>query len=115
MIVPPRIRRTGVLMANGADQSPVEFEVTAFEMDMIICTGGWIEAGHNVLISAQSASGVLLKLSDGRIIDVSVGSLSVTGDPSRAELIVHDGLSTGTEGKGEISVLLPRASGEIRF
>jgi hypothetical protein len=79
-------------MANGAEQSPVEFEVTAFEVDLMICTRGWIEAGHNALISAQSASGVLLKLSDGRIIDVSVRSFSVRGDPSRAELIVHDGL-----------------------
>jgi hypothetical protein len=92
MITPPRIHGKGLLMAKGAERSPVEFEVTAFEVDMIICMGGWIEAGHNVLISAQSASGVLLELSDGRIIDVSVGSLSVTGDPSRAELIVHDGL-----------------------
>jgi hypothetical protein len=92
MITPPRIHGKGLLMAKGAEQSPVEFEVTAFEMDMIICTGGWIEAEHDVLIFARSASGVLLKLSDGRIIDVSVGSLSVTGDPSRAELIVHDGL-----------------------
>jgi hypothetical protein len=92
MIAPPRIHGKGVLVAKGAEQSPVEFEVTAFEMDMIICTGGWIEAEHNVLIFARSVSGVLLKLSDGRIIDVSVGRLSVTGDPSRAELIVHDGL-----------------------
>jgi hypothetical protein len=92
MIAPPRIHGKGVLVAKGAEQSPVEFEVTAFEVDTIIRTGGWIEAGHNVLISAQSASGVLLKLSDGRIIDVSIGSFSVRGDPSRAELIVHDGL-----------------------
>jgi hypothetical protein len=92
MIKPPRIHGTGVLMAKGAEQSPAEFEVTAFEIDMIICTRGWIEAEYNVLISAQSAGGVLLKLSDGRIIDVSIGSFSVTGDPSRAELIVHDGL-----------------------
>jgi hypothetical protein len=92
MITPPRIHGTGVLMAKGAEQSPAEFEVTAFEIDMIICTRGWIEAEYNVLISAQSAGGVLLKLSDGRIIDVSIGSFSVTGDPSRAELIVHDGL-----------------------
>jgi hypothetical protein len=92
MITPNRIHGTGILMAKGAEQSPVEYEVTAFEVNMIIRTAGWIEAGHDVLTSAQSASGALLKLTDGRIVDVSVGSVSVTGNPSRAELIVHDGL-----------------------
>jgi hypothetical protein len=77
MITPNRIHGTGILMAEGADQSPVEYEVTAFEVNMIIRTGGWIEAGHDVLTSAQSASGALLKLTDGRIVDVSVGSFSV--------------------------------------
>jgi hypothetical protein len=92
MITPPRIHGKGVLMANGAERYPVEFEVTAFEVNMVICTRGWIEAGYDVLTSMQSASGVLLKLSDGRFIEVSVGPVSVKGDPSRAELIVHDGL-----------------------
>ena len=92
MITPSRIHGKGVLMPKEVERYPVEFEVTAFEVNMVICTRGWIEAGHKVLISAQSASGVLLKLSDGRIIDVSVGRLSVRSDPSRAELIVHDGL-----------------------
>ena len=38
MITPPRIHGKGVLMANGAERYPVEFEITAFEVNMVICT-----------------------------------------------------------------------------
>jgi hypothetical protein len=51
-----------------------------------------VEAGLGVLTYAQSSSGAQLKLSDGRVVEVSVGSFIVKGTPSRAELIVHGGL-----------------------
>jgi hypothetical protein len=64
-----------------------------FEVNMVIRTEGWIEAGLGVLAYAQSSSGAQLRLSDGRVVEVSVGSFNVRRDPtSRAELIVHGGL-----------------------
>jgi hypothetical protein len=92
MTVPTRFCGIGVLFVKGAEQSPVQYEITLFEADQVMRTEGWIEAGPGVLTYAQSASGVQLKLSDERVLDVSIGSFTVRGSPSRAELIVHDGL-----------------------
>ena len=92
MTVPIRFCGTGTLLVKGAEQSPVEYEITVFEVDTVIRTEGWIEAGPGVLTYAQCTSGALLRLSDGRVVEVSVGSFSVKSSPSRAELIVHGGL-----------------------
>jgi hypothetical protein len=92
MTVPTRFRGTGTLLVKGAEQSPVEYEITLFEVDTVIRAEGWVEAGPAVLTYARSASGAQLRLSDGRVVDVSIGSFSVKGNPSRAELIVHAGL-----------------------
>ena len=93
MTVPTRFRGTGTLLVKGAEQAPVEYEITVFEVNMVIRTEGWIEAGLGVLAYAQSSSGAQLRLSDGRVVEVSVGSFNVRSDPtSRAELIVHGGL-----------------------
>lgn len=77
---------------KGAEQSPVQYEITLFEVDQVTHAESWIEAGLGVLDYAQNASGAQLRLSDGRVVDVSIGSFSVKGSPSRAELIVHGGL-----------------------
>ena len=91
--VPTRFRGKGTLLVKGAEQSPVEYEITAFEVDAVIRTEGWVEAGLGVLTYAQSSSGVHLRLSDGQVVEVSVGSFTVKkSNPSRAELIVHGGL-----------------------
>jgi len=92
MTVPDRFRGTGTLLVKGAEQSPVEYEITLFEVDQVMRIEGWIEAGHGVLTYAQSASGAQLRLSDGRVVDVSIGGFTVKGSPSRAQLIVHGGL-----------------------
>ena len=91
MTIPPRFRGTGTLFVKGAEQSPVEYEITLFEVDTLIRAEGWVEAGAAVLTYAQSATGARLRLSDGRMVDISIGSFSVKGSPSRAQLIVHDG------------------------
>src|ERR1019366_2903696 len=91
--VPTRFRGKGTLLVKGAEQSTVEYEITAFEVDAVIRTEGWVEAGLGVLTYAQSSSGVHLRLSDGQVVEVSVGSFTVKkSNPSRAELIVHGGL-----------------------
>jgi hypothetical protein len=92
MTDPTRFRGTGTLFVKGAEESPVEYEITLFEVDTSMRAKGWVEAGAAVLTYAQNASGVQLRLSDGRMVDVSIGSFSVKGSPSRAELIVHGGL-----------------------
>jgi hypothetical protein len=92
MTDPDRFRGTGTLLVKGAEQSPVKYEITLFEVDQVPHAKGWIEAGRGVLEYAQSASGAQLRLSDGRILDVSIGGLTVKSSPSRAELIVHGGL-----------------------
>jgi len=93
MTVPTRFPEKGTLLVKGAEQAPVEYEITVFEVNMAIRTEGWIEAGLGVLAYAQSSSGAQLRLSDGRVVEVSVGSFNVRRDPtSRAELIVHGGL-----------------------
>src|SRR5450755_1297667 len=43
--VPTRFRGKGTLLVKGAEQSPVEYEITAFEVDAVIRTEGWVEAG----------------------------------------------------------------------
>ena len=91
MTVLNRVRGTGTLFIKGAEQSPVEYEITLFEVDTLIRAEGWLEAGAAVLTYAQSATGAQLRLSDGRTVDISIGSFSVKGSPSRAELIVHEG------------------------
>jgi hypothetical protein len=88
---PTRFRGTGTLLVKGAEQSPVEYEITLFEVDQVMRTEGWVEAGPAVLEYAQRASGAQLRLSDGRTVDISIGSFIVKGSPSRAQLIVHDG------------------------
>jgi hypothetical protein len=90
--VPTRFRGKGTLLVSGAEQSPVEYEITVFEVDTVRRTAGWVEAGLGVLTYAQSSSGAHLRLSDGRVVEVSVGSFTVKSNPSRAELIVHGGL-----------------------
>ena len=92
MTVPTRFRGTGTLLVKGAEQSPVEYEITLIEVDTVIRAVGWVEAGRAVLTYAQSASGAQLRLSDGQVVDVSIGSFIVKSSPSRAELIVHGGL-----------------------
>ncbi|MBR1287282.1 hypothetical protein JQ597_35030 [Bradyrhizobium sp. AUGA SZCCT0177] len=92
MTDPTRFRGTGTLFVKGAEESPVEYEITLFEVDTIMRAEGWVEAGPAVLTYAQSASGAQLRLSDGRVVDVSIGGFIVKGSPSRAELIVHGGL-----------------------
>jgi hypothetical protein len=92
MIVPTRFRGSGTLFVKGAEESPVEYEITLFEVDTQIRAEGWIEAGPAVLTYAQTTSGAQLRLNDGRLVDVSIGSLTVKGRPSRAELIVHGGM-----------------------
>ncbi|MBR1152822.1 hypothetical protein [Bradyrhizobium sp. JYMT SZCCT0428] len=87
-----RFRGTGTLFVKGAEESPVEYEITLFEVDTILRAEGWVEAGPAVLTYAQSASGAQLRLSDGRFVDVSIGGFIVEGNPSRAELITHGGL-----------------------
>ena len=90
---PDTISRNRHALGQGAEQAPVEYEITVFEVNMVIRTEGWIEAGLGVLAYAQSSSGAQLRLSDGRVAEVSVGSFNVRSDPtSRAELIVHGGL-----------------------
>ena len=91
MTVPTRFRGTGTLFVKGAEQSPVEYEITLFKVDTLIRAEGWVEAGAAVLTYAQSAAGAQLGLSDGRMVDVSIGTFSVKGSPSRAHLIVHEG------------------------
>ena len=88
---PTRFWGTGKLLAKGAEQSSVEYEITLFEVDQAICAEGWVEADPSVLEHAQRASGAQFRLSDGRTIDISIGSFIVEGNPSRARLIVHDG------------------------
>jgi hypothetical protein len=90
--VPTRFRGKGTLLVRGAEQSPVEYEITVFEVDTVRRTEGWVEAGLGVLTYAQSSSEAYLRLSDGRVVEVSVGSFTVKSNPSRAELIVHGGL-----------------------
>jgi hypothetical protein len=63
-----------------------------FEVEQVTRAEGWIEAGLGVLAYAQNATGAQLRLSDGRIVDVRIGSLTVKTSPSRAHLIVHGGL-----------------------
>jgi hypothetical protein len=92
MTAPTRFRGTGTLLVKGAEQSPVEYEITVFVVDTVIRTEGWIEASPGVLTYAQSTSGVQLRLGDGGVVEVSVGRFSVKSSPSRAELIVHGGL-----------------------
>lgn len=92
MTDPDRFRGTGMLLVKGAEQSPVQYEITVFEVEQVMQAEGWIETGLRVLYYAQSASGAQLRLSDGRIVDVTVGNFVVKGDPSRAQLIVHGGL-----------------------
>jgi hypothetical protein len=92
MIVPTRFRGSGTLFVKGAEESPVEYEISLFEVDNQIRAGGWVEAGPAVLTYAQTTSGAQLRLNDGRMVDVSIGSLTVKGSPSRAELMVHGGM-----------------------
>jgi hypothetical protein len=92
MTDPTRFRGTGALLVKGVEESLVEYEITLFEVDAIMRAKGWVEAGPAVLSYAQSVSGAQLRLSDERVVDVSIGSFSVKGSPSRAELIVHGGL-----------------------
>jgi hypothetical protein len=92
MTVPTRFRGTWTLLVKGAEQSPVEYEITVFEVNTVIRNEGWIEAGPGVLTYAQSSSGAQLRLSDGTIVEVSVGSFIVKSSPARAELVVHGGL-----------------------
>jgi hypothetical protein len=54
MTVPTRFRGTGTLLVKGAEQSPVKYEITVFEVDTVIRTEGWIEASPGVLTYAQS-------------------------------------------------------------
>ena len=61
MTVPIRFCGTGTLLVKGAEQSPVEYEITVFEVDTVIRTEGWIEASPGVLTYAQSTSGVQLR------------------------------------------------------
>jgi hypothetical protein len=89
---PDRFRGTGTLLVKGAEQSPVQYEITLFEVEQVTRAEGWVEAGPAVLTYAQSATGSQLRLSDGRVVDVSIGSFIVKGHPSRAKLIVHGGL-----------------------
>jgi hypothetical protein len=79
-------------LVKAAEQSPVQYEITLFEVEQVMKAEGWIEASLGVLTYAQSATGAQLKLSDGRIVDVSIGSLTVRTSPCRAHLIVHGGL-----------------------
>ena len=92
MTDPDRFRGTGTLLVKGAEQSSAQYEITLFEVEQVTRAEGWIEAGLGVLAYAQSATGAQLRLSDGRIVDVSIGSLTVKTSPSRAHLIVHGGL-----------------------
>jgi hypothetical protein len=43
-----------------------------------------VEAGLGVLTFAQSSSGAQLRLSDGRVFEVSVGSFTVKSNPGQA-------------------------------
>lgn len=71
-------------MVKGTEQSSVEYEITEFEVDQVLRTAGWIEASAGVLSYAHSATGAQLKLTDGQIVDVSIGCFIVNGSPSRA-------------------------------
>jgi hypothetical protein len=88
---PDRFRGTGTLLVKGAEQSPVEYEITLFVIEQVTQAEGWIEANAAVLEYAQSASGGQLRLGDGRTVDVTIGRFIDRGSPSRAQLVVHDG------------------------
>ena len=92
MTVPTRFGGTGTLFVKGAEQSPVQYEITLFDVEQVTRAEGWLETGLRVLCYAQNSSGAQLRLSDGRLVDVSVGNFIVKGHPSRAQLIVHGGL-----------------------
>jgi hypothetical protein len=92
MTDPTRFRGKGILLVRGAEHSPVEYEITVFEVDTVRRAEGWVEAGLGVLAYAQSSTGAQLKLNDGHALEVSVGSFIVKSNPSRAALIVHSGL-----------------------
>ena len=95
---PTRFHGTGTLFVKGAEQSSVAYEITLFEVDQAICAEGWVEADTAVLEHAQRASGAQFRLSDGHTIDISIGSFLVEGNPSRAQMIVHDGWQSWAEG-----------------
>ncbi len=71
-----QFRGTGTLLVKGAEQSPVEYEITLFHIEQITRSEGWIEASAAVLEYAQNATGAQLRMSDGRTIDVTVGKFT---------------------------------------
>ncbi len=92
MTVEARYIGTGSLLFKGAEHSPVPYEITLSEITGIRRLEGWIEATVGILSQAHSSGGTQLRLSDGKIVDVSMGSFRASGATARAELIVHSGL-----------------------
>jgi hypothetical protein len=51
MTNPDRFRGTGTLFVKGAEQSPVQYEITLFEVEQVTRAEGWIEASLRLVPS----------------------------------------------------------------
>jgi hypothetical protein len=54
---PDRFRGTGTLLIKGAEQSPVEYEITLFDIEQIMQAERWIEASAAVLEPEPGSAG----------------------------------------------------------